>query len=25
RRVEQWLSIAEFILYSPMRKAFDYA
>ncbi|EYZ01406.1 antiterminator [Escherichia coli O177:NM str. 2010C-4558] len=25
RRVDQWLSIAEFILYSPMREAFDYA
>ncbi|HAY0640405.1 DUF1133 family protein [Escherichia coli] len=24
RRVEQWLGIAEFILYSPMREAFDY-
>ncbi|EFI6094585.1 DUF1133 family protein [Escherichia coli] len=25
RRVDQWLSIAEFILYSPMREAFDNA
>lgn len=25
RRVDQWLSIAEFILYPPMRKAFDSA
>ena len=25
RRVDQWLSTAEFILYSPMRTAFDYA
>ncbi|HCS3400626.1 TPA: DUF1133 family protein, partial [Shigella flexneri] len=25
RRVDQWLRVAEFILYSPMREAFDYA
>ena len=25
RSVDQWLSVAEFILYSPMREAFDYA
>jgi len=25
RRVDQWLSIAEFILYSPMKKAFNHA
>ncbi|TGD15186.1 DUF1133 family protein, partial [Escherichia coli] len=24
RRVDQWLRVAEFILYSPMREAFDY-
>ncbi|MFY4658208.1 DUF1133 family protein, partial [Escherichia coli] len=25
RRVDQWLRVVEFILYSPMREAFDYA